>query len=191
MKRAALLLPLLLLIGCGKELPSRREVVSQGGIYPVAVPLGWKLVNESGHAEDIPAVPGDTFHKILAKGAILAQSPGPAGETSEVVMFTALHQPAPINQSMLDRYAEKMTNAAGKSVEEKVMLTDPPRGRLVLVRTTPSDHRIERHYLLADAKGSTWQLVYLVKPENLDAWRPLFAAVEAGSTEHWLRGVGD
>src|SRR4051812_46965275 len=112
MKLAARLLSLLLLAGCKKDPPSTAQVLAQGGIYPVAVPLGWKLVNEAGKPEDIPSVAGDPFHKIIAIGAILAQPPGPQVASSEAVMFTALHEPAPITQSTLDRYVETMTKSA-------------------------------------------------------------------------------
>src|SRR4051812_44322768 len=98
MKVAAQFLSLLLLAGCKKDPPSTAEVLAQGGIYPVTVPLGWKLVNEAGQPEDIPSVPGAPFHRIIAKGAILAQPPGPTRASSEALMFTALHEPAPITQ---------------------------------------------------------------------------------------------
>jgi hypothetical protein len=164
---------------------SRAELLAAGGIYPVAVPLGWKLVDANGKPESIPAVAGDPFHRVLAKGALVA-SPAGSGEDSEAVMFTALHEPAPITRSLLESYAEEVVAAAkakgfAPRIDEKTMLDTPPRGRLVLARTAPNDGRIERHYLLADAQGVTWQLVYLVRPENLPSWQPLFAAVEGGT----------
>jgi hypothetical protein len=37
--------------------PSRAELLEDGGLYPVVVPLGWKLIGQAGEDLAIPAVP--------------------------------------------------------------------------------------------------------------------------------------
>src|SRR5262245_9764531 len=55
-----------------KPLPSRADMLKDGGLYPIPIPLGWKMIDEDARAIDIPEVPGDPFHRVLGKGSLMA-----------------------------------------------------------------------------------------------------------------------
>src|SRR4051812_16931568 len=81
--------------------PSRTDLLKTGGLYPVSVPLGWKLIDEAGQDVAIPAVPGDPFHRILARGALLATEIR-SGPQPEVMTLRQYALPAPLTPTILD-----------------------------------------------------------------------------------------
>lgn len=47
-----------------KPLPSIAEVLKDGGLYPIPIPLGWKMIEGDGQAIDFPEIPGAPFHAV-------------------------------------------------------------------------------------------------------------------------------
>lgn len=66
-------------------LPSRADLLRDGGLYPIPVPLSWKLIGADGEDVPIPLVEGSAFHRILARGALLATETR-AGEPPETML---------------------------------------------------------------------------------------------------------
>jgi hypothetical protein len=166
--------------------PSRADLLKEGGIYPVVVPLGWKLVGPAGEDIAIPPVPGQTFHRILAQGALLATE---ATRTEQAEMMTVRRYslPGPITPDILDRYAGIILEALAKQrltpvLDEKRIgicaLSDEPCGRIVVSRRSPADGRTEIHFLVRDQKGDTWELTYLIRQADAHRWRALLAEID-------------
>jgi hypothetical protein len=165
--------------------PSRADLLKQGGIYPVVIPLGWKLVGPAGEDIDIPAVPGQPFHRVLAQGAIMAVEPELTGQP-EAMTVRRFSLPGSISPEILDRYASDVLQELAKkgltpTVAEKRVgicaLSDEPCGRLVIDRG-PADGRTEIHFVVRDQRSDSWELTYLVRQANLDRWRSLLADIE-------------
>jgi len=165
--------------------PSRAELLEHGGVYPVVVPLGWKLIGSAGEDVPIPPVPGAPFHRILAQGALLATEEART-EQAEMMMVRHFPLPAPIT-NMLDRYADAVMGTLAKQglnprLDEKRIgtctLSDEPCAKVVVSRLAPRDGRLEIHFLVRDKKDVTWELTYLLRQAEIDRWRPLLAEVE-------------
>jgi hypothetical protein len=45
-------------------------------------------------------------------------------------------------------------------------------------RTDSGDSRTEFHYLVSDLANLNWELVYLLRRDNLGAWAPLLAEID-------------
>jgi hypothetical protein len=57
-----------------------------------------------------------------------------------------------------------------------------PSAKVVLERSSASDNRTEVHYLVHDLRKQGWQLVYLLRRDNLAAWAPLLSAIDGDAT---------
>ena len=168
-------------------LPSRADLLKDGGLYPIPVPLGWKVIDETGQEVDIPAVPGHPFHRILARGALLVTE-GDRADQPEVMMLRPYPlPPGPITLGVLDRYVSIVTaDLAKRGVALRLTarqittctLSNEPCAKVVVDRTAPTDTRAEIHYLVRDKTRQSWELVYLVCRENLSAWTPLLAEID-------------
>jgi hypothetical protein len=167
--------------------PSRADLLADGGIYPVMIPLGWVFIDAEGQEEGIPAVPGAMVHRILAKGALMATERQSADEP-EMVTVRKYNFQGPVNEAILNRYAEIVgagLHRQGIASDLEVVglmrcsLSEEPCGKLLVRHMAPNDRRVEYRYLLRDRQRQPWELVYLVRSSNLDAWRPLLAEIEA------------
>jgi hypothetical protein len=166
--------------------PSRADLLKQGGIYPVVVPLGWKLVGPAGEDIAIPPVPGQPFHRLLAKGALMAVEPA-LTEQPEVMTVRPYALPGSITPELLDRYTDLVVQALVKQglrprvAERRIgigALSNEPCGRIVIDRGVPADGRTEIHFLVRDQKGDSWELTYLIRQTDVDRWRSLLAEIE-------------
>jgi hypothetical protein len=148
------------------------------------VPFGWKLVGPDGKEQPIEKVPGTKYHRLPANRALLATD-GSGPDRAESMLLTSFHSRGPVTAEMLDRYAEQVAKSAPAGTEKKVAAkqlfnhttTREPRGKLFVART-PADGRHEIHYLFTDRAHETWQLVYLVRHENVEKWRTLLAELD-------------
>jgi hypothetical protein len=173
--------------------PSRAELLKEGGIYPVVFPLGWKLVGPAGEDVAIPGMPGHSFHRILAQGALLATEVERT-EQPEVMTVRRYTLPGPVTAGVLGRYVDVIKEAlARKGLAPRVdenrigicALSEEPCGRVIVSRMAPADGRMEIHYLIRDHRGEPWELTYLIRQADIDRWRPLLAEIEGpflGST---------
>jgi hypothetical protein len=160
------------------------DLLVHGPTDVAVVPFGWKLVDASGKQQEIPTVPGTKYHRLPANRALLATD-GNAADKGESMLLASFHSRGPVTASMLDRYAEQVAKSAPagtqKKVEAKQMFTHTttrePRGKLFVSRM-PADGRHEIHYLFTDRAHETWQLVYLVRNENVDTWRTVLAELD-------------
>lgn len=84
-------------------LPSRAELLDAGGIYPVVVPLGWKLIDSDGNDEAIPELPGSPFHRILATGTLFATE-SERSDQSELMIVRHYSLPGLLTPAILDQY---------------------------------------------------------------------------------------
>jgi hypothetical protein len=166
--------------------PTRADLLNEGGIYAVVVPLGWKLVGKAGEDLAIPAVPGQPFHRILVHGALLATEVAHT-ERPEVMTVRRQALPGPVTVGGLSSYIEVIMGAlATKGLDPRVdekrigscALSEEPCGRAIVSRTAPADGRLEIHYLVRDLKGLSWELTYLIRRANFDSWRPLLAEID-------------
>jgi hypothetical protein len=166
--------------------PSRADLLKEGGLYPVVVPLGWKLIGPAGEDVAIPPVPGHPFHRILARGALLATE---AARTDQPELMTARRYalPGPVTPEILDRYAAVIVETLAKQgleprVDEKRIgicaLSAEPCGRVVVSRLAQRDGRMQIHFLVRDQKGEPWELTYLIRRADVERWRPLLAEIE-------------
>ena len=57
-------------------------------------------------------------------------------------------------------------------------LSPLPCAKLAFERTSPSDDRREIHYLVVDPAGRTWELIYLIRRDNVDAWTALLDEID-------------
>jgi hypothetical protein len=166
--------------------PSRADLLKEGGLYPVIVPLGWKLIGSAGEDVAIPAVPGHACHRFLARGALLAteveRNAHPELMTVRQVRFVG-----PVTAEVLDRCAAVVVDAlANQGVKPRVddkrvgvcALSSEACGRIAIRRMAFGDRRMEIHYLLRDQKHQPWELSYLVRQANVESWRPLFAEMD-------------
>jgi hypothetical protein len=169
------------------DLPSRDDLLRSGGLFPIPLPLGWKLIDEAGKEVPLPAVPGDPFHRILARGALLATEAEP-GRLSEAMTLRRYALPGAVSPAMVDQYVRFVLDHLAKQgvaprlVSQQVAdcaLSDEPCGKIVFDRASPTDTRSEVHYLVRDRGQQAWQLVYLLRRENVSAWAPLFAELDA------------
>ena len=168
-------------------LPSRAELLSTGGLYPIPIPFGWKLVGPDGQDEEIPVASGTTFHRLLAKGALLAREVDSLTGHPEVMMLRHFALQGCVTSAVLEDYAKRTTAAlVGQHLESRIgastLVASPLSaercGKLVVHRMAPGDSRSEVHYLVTDVVGQGWQLVYLVRTADLERWTPLFAELE-------------
>lgn len=164
---------------------SRTGLRKIAGLYPIPLPNGWKLIDTEGEDFAIPDTPDEPFHKILARGALLATELQP-GEPPEVMTLRQYaFSGAPADN--LRTYATLILNGLrGQQLGARVLrqeslacaLTPGPCAKLVVQRISPADDRIEIRYLLRDHAGLSWELVYLLRHDNLSAWAPLLAEIE-------------
>jgi hypothetical protein len=166
--------------------PSRADLLKEGGIYPVVVPLGWKLIGPAGEDLAIQPVPGHPVHRILAQGALLATETART-EQPEVMTARRYALPGPVTPDILDRYVDVIVAALAKQglkprVEEKRVgicaLSEEPCGKVVVSRLAQADGRMEIHFLTRDQKGEAWELTYLIRRADVDRWRSLLAEIE-------------
>lgn len=166
--------------------PLRADLLASGGIYPVMIPLGWVFIDAEGQKEAIPLVPGTTVHRILAKGALMATESQSADEP-EMMTVRQYDFQGPVNAAVLHRYAEIVGAGLKKqgipSDLEVVGLmrcavSEEPCGKLLVRHMAQNDRRVEYRYLLRDRQRQPWELVYLVRSSNLNAWRPLLSEIE-------------
>lgn len=167
-------------------MPSRADLLANGGLYPVPVPLGWKLIGALGEDVAIPVVAGDPCHRILARGALLATEQNP-GQPPEVMTLRQYKLPGPPSADILSQYAALVLGtltkqgAAPRVVSQQVSrcaLSERPCAKLVVQRTSSSDSRTEIHYLVSDLANLNWELVYLLRGDNLRVWAPLLAEID-------------
>lgn len=169
------------------QLPSRAELLRNGGLYPVPVPLNWKLIGTDGEDVRIPTVEGSAFHRILARGALLATEthPGNPPEAMTLRRYSLSGAPSP---DILEQYAKGLLDALTQQglgpriVSQQIVacrLSQEPCAKLVVQRESNADNRTEVHYLLRDQATSSWELVYLLRRDNLSAWAPLLAEIDA------------
>jgi hypothetical protein len=169
--------------------PSREDLLKGGGLYPIVFPLGWKLVNTRGELEDVPALPGQPFHRVLVQGALMATS-GASDSQGELLMVRWF----PLDRSIeaaLDAYARTVAGQIAKQgiaahVDEARVVTTKlstaPCGKVVIHRAGANDDRVQIHYLVLDRTGRAWELTYLLRRENLAQWQPLFAEIDDSRT---------
>jgi hypothetical protein len=166
--------------------PSRADLLKEGGIYPVVVPLGWKLIGPAGEDIAIQRVHGHPHHRILAQGALLATETART-EQPEVMTARRFALPGPVTPDILDRYSDAVVDALGKKgvkprVDEKRIgicaLSEEPCGKLVVSRLAQADGRMEIHFLVRDQKREPWELTYLIRQADVDRWRPLLEEIE-------------
>src|SRR5262245_15697176 len=126
----------------GAQVPSVVDLLREGGLYPVPLPLGWKLVGEQGEDVPIPAVPGDPFHRILARGALLATELQPS-QPAEAMMLRQCVLAGPPSETTLEQYAELVLDSLvqqglGPRVVDKHVfscaLSQQPCAKLVIER---------------------------------------------------------
>jgi hypothetical protein len=169
-----------------KPLPSRADMLKDGGLYPIPIPLGWKIIDEDARAIDIPEIPGDPFHRVLWKGGLLATEAEHTAEP-EVIALDRHSFTDPLTPDSLGRYADYVMNLnreAGRIAHlttqqiGKCMLSNEPCGKIVIERTGPTDTRVEIRWLLRDATRQGWELGYLVRRSRLKDWAPLFAEID-------------
>jgi hypothetical protein len=151
------------------------------------VPLGWKLIGPQLQDEVIPRVPGDPFHRILARGELLATEQDP-GHPPEAMMFRRYPLPGPPSAGILGQYVAGVFDTltkqgvAARAVTQVILrcaLSQHPCAKLVVEKQIKSGERmIEIHYLVSDSAGLSWLLVYLLRPDNLASWAPLLAEIE-------------
>jgi hypothetical protein len=167
------------------SLPSREDLLKAGGLYPIPVPHGWKLINTEGEDEAIPLLPGEPFHRILARGPLLATEVN-GGERPEV-MTLRRYAFGEATAATLQMYATLVLNGlrtqglGGRVVRQEVVacaLTVQPCAKLQVRRADTPDDRVELHYLLRDHADLGWELVYWLRRDHLAAWAPLIAEVE-------------
>jgi hypothetical protein len=172
--------------GDGVPRPSRTDFLRLGGLYPVPVPLGWKLIGARGEDVAIPVVAGDPFHRLLARGALLATEHDP-GHPAEVMTLRKYALPSPPSGDILEKYTELVLatltkqGVAPRVASQQISrcaLSQLPCAKLVVERTTSGDSRTEIHYLVCDLASLNWELVYLLRRDNLSSWAPLLAAIE-------------
>jgi hypothetical protein len=167
------------------SLPSRADLLKNGGLYPIPVPRGWKLIDTEGEDVALPVIPSDPFHKVLARGALLATEIQPGGLPEAMTLRQYAFAGAPAGS--LQAYATLILNGLrGQQLGARVLrqeslacaLTPGPCAKLVVERISPADDRIEVHYLLRDHAGLSWELVYLLRRDNLSGWAPLLGVIE-------------
>ncbi len=170
----------------GTSRPSRANLLRLGGLYPVPVPLGWKLIGANGEDVTIPVVAGDPFHRILARGALLATEHDP-GHPAEAMTLRKYALPSPPSADILEKYTQMVLATLTKQgVSQRVAsqristcaLSHLPCAKLVVERTTSGDSRTEIHYLVCDLASLNWELVYLLRRDNLSSWAPLLAEID-------------
>lgn len=168
-----------------EPLPLHADLLEKGGLFPIPVPRGWKLIGADGQDEAIPNVPTDPFHKLLARGALLATE-SHAGNPPEAMTLRRYAFPGAPSAS-LQTYATLVLNALrDQGLGARVLrqeslacaLTPGPCAKLVVERISDHDSRVEIHYLLRDRAELGWELVYLLRRDNLAAWQPLFGEIE-------------
>ena len=170
--------------------PSRADLLKDGGLNPIPVPLGWKLINTAGQEEEIPAIPEHPFHRILARGALLAMEGGHSDQR-RVMMLRQYPLPGPLTPVLLDQYVTiVMGHLANSGFGPRLLtrrvttcaLSDEPCVKVVVDRTAPTDALSEFRYLVRDQTRQGWELVYLVHRENLGAWAPILAEIDGPTT---------
>ncbi len=168
------------------DVPSRADLLTAGGIYPVVVPLGWKLIGKEGADVGIPAVPGDPFHRITAKGALLATE-AVRSDQPEVMTVRPFGSSDLFTSQGLDRYVEAVMVTLGERgleprLDEKRIgtcaLGTGPCVKVVVSRMSPTESRMEIHYLTQDQRDQSWEIVYLVRRAEIERWRLLLAEIE-------------
>ena len=166
--------------------PSRADLLKDGGFYPVPVPLGWKLSGSEGEDVVIPVVSGHPFHRILARGALLATEAHP-GQPRELMTLRHYKLPEAPSEAVLRQYSELvLAPLVDLGVEPSVAssgicscrLSERPCAKLIVERASATDNRTSIHYLLLDRAGHSWELVYLLRPNNLAAWTPLLEEID-------------
>src|SRR5262245_12137991 len=170
------------------ELPSHAELLRDGGLYPIPVPLGWKLIGSNGEDIAIPVVENGPFHRILARGALLATEAHP-GQPPEAMTLRMFALSGPPSQPILDDYSRLVNDAASRQglhpriVSKQIIpsaLSSEPCAKLVIEQGGTTDRRLEIRYLVRDRAGSTWELAYVLRADNAVAWSPLLAEIESG-----------
>jgi hypothetical protein len=170
--------------------PLRGDPQRDVGLYPVPLPLGWKLIGAKGEDVPIPAVANAPFHRIHAQGGLLATE-SRQGNPPELMMLRPYPLPGPPSNEILEKYTKSVLDAGKKQdfrpqvVAEQIApcaYSDEPCIKLVVQRSAATDKRTEVHYLLRDRGGQSWELVYLLRMESLRAWVPLFAEIDCKKT---------
>jgi hypothetical protein len=170
----------------GPQKPSRAELLESGGLYPVPLPLTWQLIGEDGEPTALPKEEGSSFHRLLAKGALLAVESGNRAEPG-TMMLRQYSLSGPVTADFVARYGDAQLKALR---EQGLAPTVQTRGvsssafsaepclKLHLLRNHMNDSRAAFHYVLRDRAGKAWELVYLVRRDELDAWKPLLAEID-------------
>jgi hypothetical protein len=166
--------------------PSRADLLKNGGIYPVIVPLGWKLVGPAGEDIAIQAVPGHPVHRILAQGALLATEESHDAQR-EMMTVRPYPLPGPVTPDILDRYTKLVLESLTKKGLKPRLegrhfgicaLSHEPCGKVVMSRMSPQDDRMEIHFVLRDQKREGWELTYLIRRAEVERWRLLLAEID-------------
>lgn len=168
------------------SVPSRSDLLRQGGLYPIPIPHTWKLIGSQGEDIAIPPVAGHPFHRILARGALLAMEKEPTGP-AEAMTLRQIALPSELSATLLQSYVLQVVESlaqqglAPRVLDQRVAicrLSATPAAKVVLERNHPRDDRLELRYLVRDQTGQGWELVYLLRRGNLDAWGPLLSEID-------------
>jgi hypothetical protein len=112
---------------------------------------------------------------------------GQPGRPRELMTLRHYKLPEPPSETVLQLYSELVLNPLIKlGVRPHVAssgvcsckLSERPCVKLVVERDGADDNRTSIHYLLLDRAAQPWELVYLLRPETLGTWAPLFAEID-------------
>jgi hypothetical protein len=171
-------------------LPSRADLLKDGGLYPIPIPRGWKLIGADGEDIAIPDLPSDPFHKVLARGALLATEIQPSNLPEAMTLRQYGFAGAPAEN--LQAYATTVLNAMrAQQLGARVLrqeslpcaLTSAPCAKWLIEHISEADDRIEIRYLLRDRAGLGWELVYLFRRDTIAARQPLIAEIEGRASK--------
>ena len=93
----------------------------------------------------------------------------------------------PVTDEFVARYCEAQLKALrlqglAPTVHVRALstsaLSPEPCLKVQLLRNHVNDSRAELHYVLRDRAQNAWELIYLVRREELEAWKPIFAEID-------------
>jgi hypothetical protein len=175
------------------ETPSHADLLREGGLYPIPVPLSWKLIGANGEDVLFPTVEGAFCHRILARGALLATETRP-GSPPEAMTLRQYSLSGVPSTDVLEKYAKPLVDSlAQQGLRPRIVSQQTVRrvlgeqacAKLVVERNGSADDRIEIHYLVRDQATVGWELVYLLRRDNLAVWAPLIAEIDGSRPVGW------
>lgn len=138
--------------------------------------------------EAIPIIEGSPFHRILARGALLATETVPGSPPEGMIFRRAqpAYSAAPSTE-LLQSFASDVTaelaqhGLAPRLVSQQMFscaVSAHACAKIIVERNAPADTRTEIRYLIRDRASLNWELFYLIRRENLPRWAPLLAEIE-------------